>query len=66
MNKAHECCYGFLASQSDPPEAFEFVEEAFHLMALFVEPPVYLRFDRAAWVRPDLRGCLEIASDEGA
>lgn len=66
MNKAHESSDGLLASQSDAPEAFEFVEEAFYLMALFVEPPVDRRRDSAAWVRPDLRGCLEIAGDEGA
>jgi hypothetical protein len=66
MNKAHESCDGLFASQSDPPEAFEFVEKAFHLMALFVEPPVYRRCGRAAWIRLDLRGCLEIVSDEGA
>ncbi|SCW96113.1 hypothetical protein SAMN02927924_04820 [Sphingobium faniae] len=40
MNESHECGDGFLAAQRDPSEAFEFVEEAFDLMALLIESPV--------------------------
>jgi hypothetical protein len=39
VNEAHEGGDGFLAAQGDPAEAFEFVEEAYDLMTLLVEPP---------------------------
>ena len=40
MNEAHEGGDGLFTAQGDAPEAFEFVEEAFDLMALFAEAPV--------------------------
>lgn len=66
MDEAHEGGEGLFASQGDPAEAFEPVEEAFDLMALFVEPPVNRRGGGAAGVGLDLRGCPEIIGDEGA
>ena len=66
MYEAHECGDGFLAAQGDAAEAFERVEEAFDLMALFVEPPVDGRLSGAAGVGLDLRGRAQIIGDEGA
>lgn len=48
MDEAHEGDEHFLAAQGNPAEAFEFVEEAFDLMALLVEPPI----DRRGWGWP--------------
>ena len=66
MDEAHEGGDGFLASQGDPAEAFEFVEEAFDLMALLVELPIDGRYACAAGIGLDLRGCTEVIGDEGA
>lgn len=71
MDEAHEGGDGFLAShrlasQGDPAKAFEFVEEAFDLMALFVELPIDGRYACAAGVGLDLRSCTEVIGDEGA
>lgn len=66
MNETHECGECFLAAQSDAPEPLEFVEEAFDLMTFFVEFPVDWWSARTAWVRLDLRGCLEIVGNENA
>ncbi|GEN15611.1 hypothetical protein NCH01_20420 [Neoasaia chiangmaiensis] len=66
MDEAHEGGERFLASQGDSAEAFEFIEEAFDLMALLVEAPVDRRYAGPAGIGLDLRGCAEIISDEGA
>lgn len=66
MDEAHEGGDGFLASQGDPTEAFEFAEEAFDLIALLVELPIDGRHACAAGVGLDLRGCTEVIGDEGA
>lgn len=66
MNESHESGDGFLTSQGDPAEAFEFVEEAFDLMALLIEPPVDWRAFGAAGIGLDLGGCAEVFGDEGA
>lgn len=65
MNEAHEGGDGLLASEGDAPEAFEFVKEAFDLMALLVEAPVDGRFGGTAGVGLDVGGCAKIVSDEG-
>src|SRR3546814_14086913 len=57
---------GFLASEGDASEAFEFVEEAFDLMTFLVEAPVDGRFCGAAGVGLDLRGCTKVVGNEGA
>ncbi len=41
MDDAHEGRDGLLASQGDAAEAFELVEEAFDMMTLLAEPPVF-------------------------
>lgn len=66
MDEAHEGAECLLASQGDAAESFEFVEEAFDLMALFVELPIDGRGDGAAGVGLDLRGCTKIIDNEGA
>ena len=66
MDEAHEGGESFLASQGDSAEAFEFIEEAFDLMAFLVEAPVDRRHDGAAGISLDLSGCAEIISYEGA
>jgi len=66
VDEAHEGGESFLAPECDPAEAFEFVEEAFDLMALLVEPPVGRWGRGAAGVGLDLRGCAEVIGDEGA
>src|SRR3546814_13146196 len=66
MDEAHECGGGFFAAQGDSSKALEFVEEAFDLMALFVEPPVDGRSNGAARIGLDLRGCAKVIDNEGA
>lgn len=66
MDEAHEGRDGFFAAQGDPSEALEFVEEAFDLMALLVEPPVDGRGASAAGIGLDLRGCAKVIDNEGA
>lgn len=66
MDEAHEGGDGFLAAQSDASEAFEFVEEAFDLMALLVESPIDWRGDGAAGIGLDLRGRAKVIDNEGA
>lgn len=66
MDEAHERWKRLLAPEGDPSEAFELVEEAFDLMALLVEPPVYGRSAGAAGIGLDLSGCAQIIGDEGA
>lgn len=66
MHEPHEGFDGFLASECDPSEAFEFVEEVLDLMAFLVEPPIDWRDDGAAGIRLDLGGCAEIIGNEGA
>src|SRR3546814_3788855 len=66
VNEAHEGGDGFLASEGDASEAFEFVEEAFDLMTFLVEAPVDGRFCGAAGVGLDLRGCTKVVGNEGA
>lgn len=66
MNEAHEGDDGLFTSQGDASEAFEFVEEAFDLMALFVETPVDGRLGGAAGVGLDVGGCAEVIGNEGA
>lgn len=56
----------FFVSEGDPLETFEFVEEAFDLRALLVEPLVDRRGYGAAGASLDLRGCPEVAGDEDA
>ncbi len=65
MDEAHEGGDGFLAAQGDAAEAFELVEEAFDLMALFVEAPVDGRLCRSAGIGLDVRGGTEIVGNEG-
>jgi hypothetical protein len=60
VDEAHESGEGFLASQGDPAESFEFVEEALDLMALLLEPPVDRQGYGPAGVGLDLRGCAEV------
>lgn len=66
MDESHEGGESFLASEGDPSEALEFVEETFDLMALFVEPPIDWRGNGTAGVGLDLGGCAEIIGDEAA
>ena len=66
MYKAHEGGERFFASQGDSAEALEFVEEAFDLMPLLVEPPVDRRLSGATGIGLDLRRCAEFVGDEGA
>ena len=66
MYEAHESGESFLASQCDPAEAFEFVEEKFDLMAFFVEPPIDCWGNGTAWIGLDLGCCAEIICNEGA
>ena len=66
MNEAHEGGDGFLAAQGDAPEAFEFVEEAFDLMAFFVEASIDGRFGGSARIGLDLRRGAKVVGDEGA
>lgn len=66
MDEAHEGGESFFAPQGDASEAFEFVEEAFDLMALLVEPPVDWGDNGAAGVGLDLGGCAKIIGNEGA
>src|SRR5688572_16655733 len=66
MDEAHEGGDCFLAAQGDPAEAFEFVEEAFDLMAFLVEPPVDRRRGGAAGIGVDLGGCAEVVGNESA
>lgn len=66
MDEAHEGGESFFAAQGDPAEAFEFVEEAFDLMALLVEPPIDRRGYGAAGVGLDLGGCAEVIGNESA
>ncbi len=66
MYEAHEGGDGFLAAQGNAAEAFEFVEEAFDLMALFVEPPIDGRFGGSARIGLDVGGGTKVISDEGA
>lgn len=66
MDEAHEGGERFLASQGDSPETFEFIEEAFDLMAFLVEAPVDRRHGGAAGIGLDLCGCPEVISYEGA
>ena len=65
MNEAHECGQRFLAAQCDAPEPLEFIEEAFDLMALFVELPVDWRSNRAAGIGLDLRSCTKFVGNKG-
>lgn len=64
MNEAHEGDDCLFASQRDSPEAFEFIEEAFDLMAFLVEPPVDRRRRGATKIGLDLRRCTEVVDDE--
>lgn len=66
MYEPHESCDGFLTSERDPAESFEFVEETLDLMALLVEPPVDWGDYGAARICLDLGGCTEVIGDEGA
>lgn len=66
MHEAHEGRENFLAAERDPAEAFEFIEEAFDLMAFLVEAPVDGRSDGAAGVGLDLCRCSEVVGDKGA
>ena len=66
MHESHEGCDGFFASEGDPSEAFEFVEEALDLMAFLVEPPVDWWDDGAAGIGLDVGGCAEIIGNEVA
>ena len=65
MDEAHEGGERFFTAQGDPSEAFEFVEEAFDLMALLVECPIDRGGFGTAGVGLDLRGCAEVIGDEG-
>ena len=62
MNEAHEGCECFLAAQGYSPEALEFVEEAFDLMALLVEARVDRRLGGTAGIGLDVSACAKIAS----
>jgi hypothetical protein len=66
MDESHEGGDRLLAAQGDASEAFEFVEEALDLVALFVELPVDGRFSSPAGIGLDLRGCAEIIGNEDA
>src|SRR3546814_15122590 len=66
MDEAHECGGGFFAAQGASSKALEFVEEAFDLMALFVEPPVEGRSTGAARIGLDLRGCATVTANARA
>ena len=69
MDEAHEAHEGrecLFAPQGDSSEMFEFIEEALDLMAFFVESPLYWRNDSATGIGPDLSGCTEFISNEGA
>ena len=66
MDEAHEGGQRLLAPEGDAAEAFELVEEAFDLVAFFVEPPVDRRRDGAAGIGLDLCGSAKIVGDEGA
>lgn len=66
MHEAHEGFDGFFASEGDPSETFEFVEEALDLMTFLVEPPVDKWGNGAARVGLDMGGCAEIIGNEGA
>jgi len=66
VNEAHEGGEGFLAAQGDTSEAFEFVEEAFDLMTLLVEPPVDRRLSGAAGIGLDVGNGAKVVGDEGA
>lgn len=65
MDEAHEGLECFLASQGDPAEAFEFVEEALDLMALFIEPPIDRWNGGASRIGLDLRCCSKVVGNEG-
>ena len=64
MHEAHEGLGCFLAAQGNTSKALEPVEEAFDLVAFFVEPPVDRRRTGSAGVGLDLRGCSERVGDE--
>ena len=64
MDESHEGGDRLLAAQGDATEAFEFVEEALDLVALFVEPPVDCRLSGPAGISLDLRRCAEIIGNE--
>jgi len=66
VDEAHESGDGFLATQSDVSEAFEFIEEAFDLMALPIEVPVGWRRDGPVGVGLYLRCCPKGVDDESA
>lgn len=64
MDKSDEGGERLLASQGNAAEAFDVVEEAFNLMALFVEPPVDGRLSGASGIGLDLRRCAKIIGNE--
>ena len=66
VDEAHEGGERFFASQGNSSEAFEFIEEAFDLMAFLVEAPVDRGHGGATGIGLDLCGCTEFISDEGA
>ena len=63
--RSHEGGKCLFASQGDPPETFEFIEEALCLMALCAEPPVDRRGRGPAGTGLDLRRRAGIVYDEG-
>jgi hypothetical protein len=65
VDKAHEGRKCLLASQGDPAEPFELVEEALDLMAFLVEAPVNERLAGSARIGLDLRGGSEVVGDKG-
>jgi hypothetical protein len=66
MDESHEGGDCLLPAQGDATEAFEFVEEALDLMALFVEAPVDGRLSGPTGIGLDLRRCAEIIGNEDA
>lgn len=65
-HEAHEGRECLFAPQGASSETLEFIEEALDLMAFFVESPLYWRNDSATGIGPDLSGCTEFISNEGA
>lgn len=66
MDETHKGGGSCLASQGDSAEAFEFVEDAFDLVAFLVEAPVDRGHNGTVGIGLDLCGCPEVISYKGA
>ncbi len=64
VDKGFEWAHGLFASQGDPTEAFDTVEETLDQVPLFVEQPVDGPIFLSGWITLDMGRCAQIIGYE--